>query len=548
MKKVYLIVLLNILFFSAIAQNFQWANRAGKWAYDYGYGIKTDVNGNVYVAGKYEENGAFFNTSTVTCAGNHDIFLAKYDASGNLGWVRTGGGANGDYAQALDCDGTNYVYIAGEIEGYGNTVGFSNSSATIATKGDNDIFFAKYDLDGNLLWVKSEGGLNSEKALSITYDNSGNVFIAGYFSSTTTIGAQQITGAGGRDIYVAKFDANGVFQWVKHAGSAGRDEVKGMKCDAAGNVYVCGMHSNNCNFGSITLNSPNGYFNAFVAKYSPNGDLLWAKTAGGDYDDVAWSLVLDNQENIYTTGEFNAYALFGSHALTTTGQANVFVAAYDTNGNELWAKGAGGSLNDRARGIGSNGNDLFITGQFGGTAAFGNHNISAADSSDVFIVALNNAGNFLWAAAVGGAVDAYEPLGYESGIAITGTTGGDVYATGGLLDGGIFGATNLNAFARTDVFVAKISSMPASVSEKELVSDFYIYPNPANGVFNFRSSVEMNRFDMTIYNSLGQEVHKKSYAGIATVKVDLSSQPDGVYISEMKYDNTLIRKKIIVKH
>ena len=75
MKKVYLLILLNLLFFSVSAQNFDWAKREGLWAYDYGYGIVNDNAGNVYVAGKYEENANFSGT-VLSNAGNHDIYLA----------------------------------------------------------------------------------------------------------------------------------------------------------------------------------------------------------------------------------------------------------------------------------------------------------------------------------------------------------------------------------------------------------------------------------------------------------------------------------------
>jgi len=550
MKKIYLFTLLS-LGFNGIAQDFDWAQKGGLYAYDYGYGIVNDNAGNVYVSGKYELQAADFSGTTVTCAGNHDIFLAKYTAGGALTWIKTGGGILGDYAESIACDGTNYVYIAGEIEGSNDLITFPGSTITLNTMGDNDIFLAKYDLDGNLIWARSAGSSNNEKALAITYDAAGNVFICGHYTNTATFGGTAtINASGGKDIFVAKYDMNGNFVWVQNAGSPARDEAKAIKCDVAGNVYVCGFYSNGAVFSGTTLVSPNGYYQSFVAKYSNSGTLLWIKTGGGDYDDVAWSLTMDNAGLIYVAGEFNASAYFGPTQLITSGNADVFVACYDGSGTEQWVKGAGGPLNDRARGIGSNGTNIFITGQFGGAALFGGITLNAADSSDVFFANLNNVGNFVGAISVGGSADAYEPLGYESGIAICAEASGEVYATGGMLDGGVFGGTSLTAFSRTDMFVTNIPSLVTRIESVSADSkNLHIYPNPGNGNFTVELDQKANqKMEISVYNYLGQTIDKKTNNSLSKVNIDLTEQESGMYFIEIKAeDNTTITKKIVVQ-
>ncbi|MES2139698.1 MAG: Ig-like domain-containing protein [Bacteroidota bacterium] len=455
MKKIYSFIIVNILCINLYAQNFDWTKREGQSEYDYGYGIANDVAGNIYVAGKYERTANFSGT-ILPLQGNHDIYLAKYSATGALTWIRTGGGVNGDYAHSIACDGSNFVYIAGEIEGVGTQIKFNGSPITLISKGINDAFFAKYDLNGNLLWARSAGGTDNDEALGITYDNAGNIYICGFFNTSATFGTTTITSRGNNDIYIAKYDMDGVFQWVRSAGSAGRDEAKAIKCDAAGNIYMCGMYSNATVFGSQTLNAPNGYFNTFIAKYSPDGTLAWVKTAGGDYDDLAWALTIDNSNNIYITGEFNAYAIFSGTPLITTGSNNVFVACYDASGNMQWVKGAGGPGIDRARGIGTDGTHLYITGQFDSTATFGPYSVAGVDHNEIFIAKMSNTGNFQWVTTVGGPVDSVEDLGYESGIGICAEASGNIYATGALLNGGVFGTNSFTPYSRVDVFVSKI--------------------------------------------------------------------------------------------
>ncbi|HEX8515817.1 MAG TPA: T9SS type A sorting domain-containing protein [Bacteroidia bacterium] len=547
MKQLYLITLFIITSNCLSAQDFLWAKAEGKWAYDYGYGIATDNNGNVYVTGKYEEHAVFSGT-TLPNEGNHDMFLAQYSASGTLNWMRTAGGISGDYARILACDKTSHVYVAGEIEGP-NTINFPGSSITVNANAENDVLVASYDLSGNLLWAKCEGYTKNEKALGISYDQSGNVIVCGYFTDTSRFGGSMVYGKGDKDIFIAKYDMNGNFLWMKHAGGPGEDEAKSVVCDSGGNIYICGKYSNGMTFGNTTFNTPNTpyghFYNAYIAKYAPDGSLVWAKSAGGDYDDLAWSITRDHNNRIYITGEFSG-AMFDNIPLYTNGKSDVFVACYDENGNAQWAVNGGGTLSDRARGIGCDGNKIYITGQFGLNAVFGQQSVSAADSSDIFMSSLDNNGNFLWTMSVGGSPDAYEFDGYESGIAICADTNGTAYATGALLNGGTFGGTSLNGYTRTDVFIAKISTI-INVNEMSAKNDFQVYPNPGTGILNIRASNPLTKISgIKIYNYTGQLI-KQLEGSEELITLDLSGHSKGLYFTEVKTDSGTSVKKYVLQ-
>lgn len=459
MKSAFILILLDLFFIKLPAQNFEWVKKEGLFAYDYGYGISTDIVGNIYITGKYEMN-ANFSDSILNSYGNHDIYVAKYSSSGALIWTRTAGGVYGDYSHGLACDGSNHIYVAGEIEGFNTQINFEGSPIILNSKGSNDVFLTKYDLNGNLLWARQAGGYYDDAALGITYDHNGNVYVCGYFKDTSTFSGTTIYGNGNRDIFIAKYDMNGNFKWVNHAGSAGRDEAKAIKCDTAGNVYIAGMYEDSAIFDSSILLSPLSYFNVFLAKYAPDGSLIWVKSSGGDYDDVAWALTLDDEDKIYITGEFNASAYFDSIQLITTGQSNIFIACYNSSGNVEWVTSAGGPLNDRARGIGCDGTNLYITGQFSTSANFGPYTVTGIDSAEIFMAKISNTGNFEWATSVGGIHDAPEQLGYESGNGICAEPSGNVYATGTLISGGDFGNLSVFPYSRTDIFITKISQGP----------------------------------------------------------------------------------------
>jgi hypothetical protein len=549
MKKNYLLGLMSLTFVTLQAQNFDWARKGGLWAYDHGFGIVNDNAGNVYVAGKYEDQ-ANFSGVILPIQGNHDIFLAKYTPNGDLTWITTAGGILGDYATCIAYDGANSIYIGGEIEGNGDVATFQNSSVTLTAVGSNDIMLAKYDLDGNIQWARSAGGIAHEKIIGITADNSGNVYVCGAFREVLPFnGSTSITSQGHNDIFVAKYDANGNFQWVRNAGSTGRDEGKSIKCDAAGNVYVCGMFEGTVDFWGQSYSAPNGYFDMFLAKFDASGNVIWVNNAGGDYDDVGWGVTIDNAGMVYVAGEFNAYAHFGAIAIPTSGSADIFVACYNSAGNISWVKSAGGDLVDKARGIATDGTHLYITGQFGATANFGGISLSAADSSDVFMARLDNSGTFNWATSVGGTADVYEELSYESGDAISADGFGNVYVTGGILNGGIFGGTSVSAFDRTDVFVTRISQQ-ADVGISNTESEgavFSVFPNPANGIVTISLYEKSEQAQLSVLDVSGRTVQCRTMKTPASATCDLSLFAKGIYFIEVKAGDKSSRKKIILE-
>ncbi len=554
MKKFYLLILLGLGFNNIRSQTFSWAKDEGFYAYDYGLGIVTDNSGNVYVAGKYEQNANFSGTILPCISGtyncNHDIYVAKYSSTGSLTWIHTGGGNLGDYAHAISSDGNN-LFVAGEIEGVNNLITFPGSTITLTSVGDNDIFLSKYDLNGNLLWATSAGGYKNEKALGVSQDAAGNIYICGeYVDSCKFDASTMITGKGVFDAFVAKYNSNGVFQWVRTAGGSGRDEAQGIKCDASGNCYVAGFFSDGAMFVTTTYSTmSSSFYDAFLAKYDTNGNLQWVRTGRGLYDEVGWSVTMDNAGMIYMSGEFNATGYFGSFQIYTNGNADAFVVKYDAAGNEQWAKGVGGPLIDRARGVGTDGSNILITGQFGGTANFGSTALVAADSSDVFFAGLDNSGNFLNALSVGGKPDSPESLGYESGIAITADNSGNVFGTGALLNGGVFGSISVSPYARTDMFLTKITQFVGIHSLSNPTGAIHVYPNPGTGNFNLVLEQPINqKTELTVYNCLGQTIYKKISTSLSKTNIDVSDEEAGVYFIELKTDDKIVMtKKVIIQ-
>ncbi|MES2284141.1 MAG: Ig-like domain-containing protein [Bacteroidota bacterium] len=462
MKKICKIIIVLFLFGSKLIEaqstlpGFQWTKRDGEGQYDYGYGIATDSVGNVYVAGKFEMDANFGGNTWVKCAGNHDIFVAKYDPLGNFLWVRTAGGVWGDYSRAVSCDAGGNVYVTGEIE---MNCEFFGSGIILYSHGDNDIFVCKYNTNGDMQWAKKlGGGPKSDRGYGITYTNDG-VYIAGNFQETCVFNENiTITPKGAYDIFVAKYSLNGDFQWIRTAGGTGNDEGWAISSDPAGNVYATGYFSGSANFSGTNISSSGGA-DIFIAKYNSAGTLLWVTKAGGSGNDYGRGITVDKLSRIYITGGFRSRCDFGSIRLTAvSSNDDIFIASYNSSGTPVWARRAGGSYGDIGKAITVDPSyNVTITGYFAGTATFGNTNITGIDGSEIYVASYDASGNFKWVLKATGVSDAQSSGGLsESGLSIAADKWNNVFASGCYRSNSTFGTTTLTAWDHTDIFTTKI--------------------------------------------------------------------------------------------
>ena len=189
--------IIAFLFFGAISSitnaqppNWQWAKNTSSNNFAEGRGISTDANGNSYVTGVFASHTLTFNSTTLTKAGgNFDIFIAKYDATGNLLWAKGAPGNSDDYGQSITTDANGNAYITGQFGGtvYPLDSIIFDSITLFNVPNRNSLFIAKYDSMGKVLWAKSVGGYSVGE--TIRADGSGNVYIAGHFGPTISFGS-----------------------------------------------------------------------------------------------------------------------------------------------------------------------------------------------------------------------------------------------------------------------------------------------------------------------------------------------------------------------
>jgi hypothetical protein len=404
---------------------FRWVKKAGGAGDEAGNGIAVDGGGNSYVTGYYKSASATFGATVLTNAGGAEVFVAKYDTSGNLAWARRAGGNSNDFGNSIAIDGLGNSYVTGYFQSTN-----ANFSGTILTNaGSANVFTAKYDSSGTLLWARKAGGTGYDAGNGIAVDAAGNCYVTGFFYSTNAVfGGINLTNNGQNNVFITKYDGTGNVVWARQAGGTSFDLGFAVAADAAGNSYVAGnFFSPTMGFGGGISLTNSGENDVFVAKFDPSGTPLWAKQVKGTSDDFAYGIAVDAGGNSYVTGNFlSPVATFRTGVtLTNVGHNDVFVAKFDPAGNAIWARSAGGNSDDYGYAVTiDQATNVYISGNFFSTNAnFGALILTNSGSHDVFTAKYDSSGIVLWAKQAGGA-------GAESGNGIGVDAGGNSYLTG----------------------------------------------------------------------------------------------------------------------
>lgn len=398
--------------------NILWAKSAGGTKDDVGQSIATDANGNVFVTGYFYSPSIDFGTTTLTNSSiAADVFVVKYDANGNVLWAKSAGGTGYEDGKSIATDASGNIFVTGHFSS--SSISFGTTTLTNNTSPAGEIFVVKYDTGGNELWAKIGGESPlTERVGSICTDANGNAYITGHFyHSSISFGTIILTKTSTTeaDLFIVKYDASGNVLWGKVEGGTNDDVGRSISTDVNGNVFVTGyFKSPSLTIGTTTLmnvGTSTGSLNIFVLKYDSNGNFLWAKGAGENDSEIANSIITDANGNAYVTGHFNSSSIsFGANTLIKTGSAyysDIFVVKYDSNGNDLWAKGVGGTDNETGLGIATdvNGN-VFLTGYF--------HSPSITFGTTI----LTNTGGSLFVTKLGNSITGIDNLSYNSTIQI----------------------------------------------------------------------------------------------------------------------------------
>lgn len=233
-----------------------------------GTDVKSTASGYVYQTGWFESPSLFMKTDTLINSNQNgirkDIFLAKYDTSGNEIWTRSVGSSSDDVSFSTAVDGNDNVFITGSFE----SADLSFENITVTNSGYIDMFLAKYSPSGHALWVNTSQSELEEAGTCVRVDNNGDVYLCGYFMGTSTyLNGVHLISRGLSDIFVAKYNNNGSIYWAKYTGGTTLDKAFSISVDQDGYLYtVGGFVSPWVVFGTDTVFSTSEGAAVFTAK------------------------------------------------------------------------------------------------------------------------------------------------------------------------------------------------------------------------------------------------------------------------------------------
>jgi hypothetical protein len=342
-------------------------------------GIATDSSGNVYVTGSFVNQvdfGGGFRTSFASPRlSNYDVFIASYTANGVYRWDRTFGSGYGDSGFAIATTSTGDVIVTGQsadadLAGDGHDT--SGPGCTYQTSSGSDMFLARYSgTTGNCQWAKFVGGTGQDAGLGVAVASNGDVVVTGYFQGSANFGGVQLTSVGLSDIFLARYSGQGGLLWAKRFGSTGDDKANAVSLDDSGNIAIGGYFSGTVDFGGVPLTSA-GSWDSFAAKYTSSGGLIWAKDLGGTDTDEVFGVATDASGNVVVVGAFKGAINLGGGALPSNGYWDGFAAKYSaSSGAHMWSTSFGGSSDDLANAVAMDASGhAIVTGYFWNTVDF----------------------------------------------------------------------------------------------------------------------------------------------------------------------------------
>jgi hypothetical protein len=538
---------------------------------DLGISVINDAQGNLYTAGYFSGTIDFGPglgiTNLSSAAGSWDIYVCKYDLSGNLVWAKNIGGLNIEIVQSIAMDAAGNLFLTGRFRG---TADFDPSSNTfpLVSSGDMDIFVLKLDNSGNFVWAKRMGGTSTDIGFGIDIDNQNNVYITGGFSGTVdfnpNFGIYNLHAEGASDIFICKLDSLGNFVWANKIGSSSSrlELAYSIKHDDNNNIIISGHFADTVDFDPSSNTSyltSTGREDIFILKLDASGNFVWVKHIGGPSYDFVNSMAIGSNNDIYFTGGFSSLGINpipidfdpgpNVYNLTPfTSHFDVYICKLDVQGNFVWAKNVGGTSWDEAYSIALDHYDnVYTTGKFNGNVDFdpstGTANLIAQGFYDTFILMLDSVGNFQFVQQLGGT-----ELDYGQAISVDYL--GSVYTTGSFQLSADFnfgaGTYNLTSVWESDAFLHKIGQPYLNVNKKELNQigiNAKVYPNPTTGIVNIEISDKFSKAKISIINSIGQvlDVHN-FHSKMSQIKLPIEK---GYYFVKVETEKAINTFKII---
>ncbi|MCP4442281.1 MAG: T9SS type A sorting domain-containing protein [Aureispira sp.] len=542
----FLIILFPIIAMGQAPIEIDWANHFGSTTYDQSTHQVWNQQ-NLYVVGYFSDS-----IGIQTSNGAEDGFVVQYSSDGNLLWSSHFGGTGADRINNIAVDSIGNMYIAGQFQ---NKVYFGSDSIENINSGQEDLFLAHYGPNGTPKWVRSIQGNGYESALAITLSQDSLIYISGYYTGSLTFGNTTLVSKGNRDLFIAKYDTSGNILWAQSIGGPGPDETARLVTDGAGSVYVSGIIRDAIFLDNDTIYSQ-GHYDAFLAKYNSNGQLQWAKMVGSAVSDYCKSVVWDGYDKLYITGWFGKKGTFGSQQLSSRGEEDMFLTQFDTSGNILWTQQYGGVFDDRAYDIAIDDNrEIYLVGTLDsifniGTDTFSNRHLNRP--TNILLLHLDSTGQYKWGKSIGYVFNDFcfdVELGDSNAIYLTGNYQDSCYFDTALVISN--GGYDVYVAKYKQPYNGNIAVQPIYSGGKEL--NMQVSPNPFSNQITITydlpedSPVQITLLDIhgrTIFQQLEDNIPK----GHQQQQIRHLALENGLYLLRFETKDAIFVQKVVSMH
>ena len=422
----------------------QWSKSGGDGTDQEATDVAVDAAGNVIVVGGFDGTLAF--GAPLVSAGSRDIFVAKFGPTGAHLWSNRYGGSGYDTARSVAVNAAGDIVVVGTFDSPMVDFGAGPKDAN-----NTDAFVLKLNGNGAHQWSMVYGPNGPQFATSVAVASGGDVYVCGSYGGPSDFGTGNIVpGGGALDYFLLKLaGGNGASVWAKGFGDSGNQSACSVAVDSVSNPVIAVPLVGTVDFGGGPLTAQGT--DVGVAKFNPNGGHTWSKKFGdGTYQD-ALSVVVDSQDRVLVTGQFQGNVNFGGGALTANG-TDAYVARFTSAGAYDLQKAIGVADYQRGVdvGVGEN-NSIVVVGDFDNAISFGAPSVPVmnAGSDKGYAVKYDVAGTYVWGRAITG-------NGVQQPVAVATTKAGDVALAGwfkGTIDLGGAGNQHTN-MGSSDVFVA----------------------------------------------------------------------------------------------
>jgi len=560
----FLFLNLPMLLFSQTDQELIWGSYFG--------GAETNLMMNVkpFYDGGFIISGRTTSTTNVSTPGSHqsthsgelDAFVARFDVNRSLLWSTYFGGSDLDNPLAMEVSTDGKIYLAGTTRSPNNISTTGAYMETLATFGNG--FLASFNENGILNWSTYVGGSAgvADGIYALSLDLNGDILVAGYTYCTdfpTTAGAMQTEfGGGSQDGFVSKFSSQGELIWSTYFGGEDEDFIKGLKVNSNGNIIGVGETFSNSGIATLEAYQTelDGNKDMFLFSLNADGELMWSTYHGGnglDYQLGIELLTIDEDDHIYfggTTNSSTGIATNGAYQvdlITTSQLGNMFVAAFNHEGEKLWGAYFGSNGQNQMHSINIFQNTLVVAGLakqdiqlIAGSPLYSQVNFPT--SGDAFMAALSLEGDELhWGTFFGGNGGTYAvtviPFGSNQ-LALGGGTSSSTNIT--TPDG-----FRTNNVTNQDAFIAFFQiNYGTGVNENEVLP-MSVFPNPSSGAVRLQLPASFSFIaDVQVFDLTGRLVkNQQNFNSFDYLNLNV---PPGMYVVVCRNGEKIARTKVVV--